>query len=213
MNIQLNKVVPAPLEEVEFSQNSIWNSIFMLEKGEKVLLNATSGKGKTTFAFLLAGLRKDYSGEITFDGQNSKNFSLEEWATLRAQKLSFVFQDLQLFGELTVAENLQLKNQLTSTFTEEEIKAMVNQLGIGDKWQSTCNTLSMGQQQRVAIIRALCQPFDWLIMDEPFSHLDENNILLAKELIEQVVAKQNAGLVMTALGKSEVFKFTKELFL
>lgn len=213
MNIQLNKVVPAPLEEVEFSQNSIWNSTFMLEKGEKVLLNATSGKGKTTFAFLLAGLRKDYSGEITFDGQNSKNFSLEEWATLRAQKLSFVFQDLQLFGELTVAENLQLKNQLTSTFTEEEIKAMVNQLGIGDKWQSTCNTLSMGQQQRVAIIRALCQPFDWLIMDEPFSHLDENNILLAKELIEQVVAKQNAGLVMTALGKSEVFKFTKELFL
>lgn len=213
MNIQLNKVVPAPLEEVEFSQNSIWNSTFMLEKGEKVLLNATSGKGKTTFAFLLAGLRKDYSGEITFDGQNSKNFSLKEWATLRAQKLSFVFQDLQLFGELTVAENLQLKNQLTSTFTEEEIKAMVNQLGIGDKWQSTCNTLSMGQQQRVAIIRALCQPFDWLIMDEPFSHLDENNILLAKELIEQVVAKQNAGLVMTALGKSEVFKFTKELFL
>lgn len=213
MNIQLNKVVPATLEEVEFSQNSIWNSTFMLEKGEKVLLNATSGKGKTTFAFLLAGLRKDYSGEITFDGQNSKNFSLKEWATLRAQKLSFVFQDLQLFGELTVAENLQLKNQLTSTFTEEEIKAMVNQLGIGDKWQSTCNTLSMGQQQRVAIIRALCQPFDWLIMDEPFSHLDENNILLAKELIEQVVAKQNAGLVMTALGKSEVFKFTKELFL
>lgn len=213
MNIQLNKVVPAPLEEVEFSQNSIWNSTFMLEKGEKVLLNATSGKGKTTFAFLLAGLRKDYSGEITFDGQNSKNFSLEEWAIMRAQKLSFVFQDLQLFGELTVAENLQLKNQLTSTFTEEEIKAMVNQLGIGDKWQSTCNTLSMGQQQRVAIIRALCQPFDWLIMDEPFSHLDENNILLAKELIEQVVAEQNAGLVMTALGKSEVFKFTKELFL
>lgn len=213
MNIQLNKVVPTPLEEVEFSQNSIWNSTFMLEKGEKVLLNATSGKGKTTFAFLLAGLRKDYSGEITFDGQNSKNFSPKEWATLRAQKLSFVFQDLQLFGELTVAENLQLKNQLTSTFTEEEIKAMVNQLGIGDKWQSTCNTLSMGQQQRVAIIRALCQPFDWLIMDEPFSHLDENNILLAKELIEQVVAKQNAGLVMTALGKSEVFKFTKELFL
>ena len=213
MNIQLNKVVPAPLEEVEFSQNSIWNSTFMLEKGEKVLLNATSGKGKTTFAFLLAGLRKDYSGEITFDGQNSKNFSLEEWAIMRAQKLSFVFQDLQLFGELTVAENLQLKNQLTSTFTEEEIKAMVNQLGIADKWQSTCNTLSMGQQQRVAIIRALCQPFDWLIMDEPFSHLDENNILLAKELIEQVVAKQNAGLVMTALGKSEVFKFTKELFL
>lgn len=213
MNIQLNKVVPAPLEEVEFSQNSIWNSTFMLEKGEKVLLNATSGKGKTTFAFLLAGLRKDYSGEITFDGQNSKNFSLEEWAIMRAQKLSFVFQDLQLFGELTVAENLQLKNQLTFTFTEEEIKAMVNQLGIGDKWQSTCNTLSMGQQQRVAIIRALCQPFDWLIMDEPFSHLDENNILLAKELIEQVVAKQNAGLVITALGKSEVFKFTKELFL
>lgn len=213
MNIQLNKVVPVPSEEVEFSQNSIWNSTFMLEKGEKVLLNATSGKGKTTFAFLLAGLRKDYSGEITFDGQNSKNFSLKEWATLRAQKLSFVFQDLQLFGELTVAENLLIKNQLTSTFTEEEIKAMVNQLGIGDKWQSTCNTLSMGQQQRVAIIRALCQPFDWLIMDEPFSHLDENNILLAKELIEQVVAEQNAGLVMTALGKSEVFKFTKELFL
>lgn len=213
MNIHLNKVVPVPFQEINFSKNSIWNSSFVLEKSEKVLLNATSGKGKTTFTFLLAGLRNDYSGEITFDGQNSKDFSLEEWARIRAKQLSFVFQDLQLFEEMTVAENLLIKNQLTSTFTEEEIKTMVNELGIGDKWDSPCKILSMGQQQRVAIIRALCQPFDWLIMDEPFSHLDTENIVLATRLISKIVEKQNAAILMTSLGESEVFNFTKELFL
>jgi ABC-type multidrug transport system ATPase subunit len=68
-------------------------------------------------------------------------------------------------------------------------------------------TLSLGQRQRVAIIRALCQPFDFLLMDEPFSHLDDDNIAILTELIGSEVEKQKAGMILTSLGSEYNFTY------
>jgi len=176
-----------------------------------VLLNASSGKGKTTFTHILAGIRKDFSGSIRFDEKEITSFSQEEWAELRKERMSYVFQDLQLFSKLTVEENLYLKNNLTDTFTSVELKQMLDELEIEDKWSVPCGILSMGQQQRVAVIRALCQPFDWLLLDEPFSHLDEENTRLALSLINKRVDHIKAGFILTTLGENHNFKFDKEL--
>lgn len=89
--------MPVPLASIEHSDKSIWGNDFTLNKGEKVVLNASSGKGKTTFTHTLAGIRKDFDGDILFDNQSLKTISPEEWAILRKEKISFVFQDLQLF--------------------------------------------------------------------------------------------------------------------
>ena len=211
MDIHFNKVIPIPLASIQHSAQSIWGNTFSLHKGEKVMLNASSGKGKTTFTHTLAGIRKDFNGSIRFDDREINSFTPEEWAEIRKTQMSFVFQDLQLFPQLTVEENLHLKNKLTDTFTSNELKQMLEELEIDEKWAVRCGILSMGQQQRVAIIRALCQPFDWLLMDEPFSHLDEANAQRALKLINRRTDSINSGFILTTLGENHNFNFNREL--
>ncbi len=199
--------MPIPLASINHGANSIWGNEVELLPGKKIMLNAASGKGKSTFTYTTTGLRNDYSGAILYDDRDVKTFSVEEWTTIRQTKISTVFQDLQLFPTLTVKENLLLKNKLTSVFSESELKEKLDQLGIADKWEQRCGLLSMGQQQRVAIIRALAQPFEWLIMDEPFSHLDEANTQLCLAMINKRADELNAGFVLTSLGDDHAFQY------
>lgn len=203
--------MPVPLASIQHGADSIWGREVELKSKNRILLNAASGKGKSTFTSILAGIRNDYEGQLIIDGRNSQELSADEWTKLRKEQLSFVFQDLQLFPKLSVKENLQIKNQLTDTFRDDQLKEMLDYLGIQDKWEQKCGLLSMGQQQRVAIIRALCQPYEWLIMDEPFSHLDVANALRALELIDNRTKEQNSGFVLTSLGDSHQFNYDYEL--
>lgn len=207
MKITLNKVMPYPLASVKHGENSIWGKKVVLEPGKKIMLNAASGKGKSTFTFTALGLRYDYSGEILYDSRDVKTFTPDEWTELRRTKVAAVFQDLQLFPTLTVRENLLIKNNLTNCFSEEELKEQLEQLRIADKWDQRCGILSMGQQQRVAIIRALAQPYEWLLMDEPFSHLDEENTQLCIQMISKRTDELGAGFVLTTLGDDHQFSF------
>ena len=211
MNITLNKIMPTPLASIQHSEKSIWGNFIILESGEKIMLNASSGKGKSTFTLTTVGLRSDYSGTITYDGQDIQKYSPDDWTKIRQEKISVVFQDLQLFPKLTVKENLLLKNSLTDTFSEMELIQLLEALEIDDKWNQMGGLLSMGQQQRVAIIRALSQPFKWLIMDEPFSHLDVLNTQKSLALIDKRATELGAGFVLTSLGDDHNFSFTREL--
>lgn len=211
MNIQFNQVMPFPLASISHGADSIWGNSARLESGKKILLNASSGKGKSTFSMTVFGIRKDYDGTILYDGRDIKTFSVDEWVEIRQRKISTVFQDLQLFHKLTVAENLQLKNQLTNFKSESEIRNMLAELEIDHKWNDPCGLLSMGQQQRVAIVRSLCQPFNWLILDEPFSHLDERNSLRCLSMIDAECTRQKAGFVLTSLDDDSRFSYDYEL--
>jgi ABC-type lipoprotein export system ATPase subunit len=211
MNIQFNQVMPFPLASISHGADSIWGNTATLESGKKILLNASSGKGKSTFSMTVFGIRKDYNGTILYDGRDIKTFSVDEWVTIRQRKLATVFQDLQLFHKLTVAENLHLKNHLTDYKSEQEIKHLLAELEIDHKWNDPCGLLSMGQQQRVAIVRSLCQPFEWLILDEPFSHLDERNSLRCLSMIDAECTRQQAGFVLTSLDDDTRFSYDYEL--
>ncbi|MNJ84765.1 Cell division ATP-binding protein FtsE [compost metagenome] len=211
MNIQFSQVMPSPLASIIHGPESIWGNSATLESGKKILLNASSGKGKSTFSMTVFGIRKDYNGTILYDNRDIQSFSTDEWVEIRQRKISTVFQDLQLFHKLTVAENLQLKNHLTDFKTESEIKAMLAELEIEHKWNDPCGLLSMGQQQRVAIVRSLCQPFHWLILDEPFSHLDEQNSLKCLSMIDKECTRQKAGFVLTSLDDDSRFPYDYEL--
>lgn len=211
MKIHFNRVMPTPLASIQHAEDSIWGNDILFESGQKILLNASSGKGKSTFTLCALGLRRDYTGMITYDGQNILTYSTDQWSAIRSSRISVVFQDLQLFPDLTVGENLHLKNNIEKAYTEEKMKEMLDQLGIGDKWNQKCGILSMGQQQRVAIIRALIQPFQWLIMDEPFSHLDEENTAKCLKMIHDRCDEQKAGFVLTTLGDHHKTNFDREL--
>ena len=177
------------------------------------MLNASSGKGKSTFTHTIFGLRRDFEGKLFYDKTDITTYSPEIWTTIRKKKISVVFQDLQLFNNLTVKENLHLKNNLCNVFTDAELFMMLEMVEIENKWDQPCGLLSMGQQQRVAIIRALCQPFSWLILDEPFSHLDKENSQRCLKLINSRCDDLKAGFVLTTLGDDYNFTYDQELTL
>ena len=112
-----------------------------------------------------------------------------------------LFQELRLFGELTAWENVQLKNTLTGYADKKQIRRWFEALGISDKWNERIDKMSFGQQQRVAFIRALCQPFDFIFLDEPISHLDDGNSRIMSEILIEETKKQGAGIVVTSIGK------------
>lgn len=211
MEIILDHIMPVPLASIQHESDSIWGNYVELKPGKHILLNASSGKGKSTFTMTTVGLRRDYAGKITFDGKDISVFTSGDWTLIRQRKIAAIFQDLQLFPNLTVSENLILKNKLSDTYTEKELLLMLEQLEIDNKWDQKCGLLSMGQQQRVAIVRSLCQHFEWLIMDEPFSHLDTENTQRGLKMIDRRCKELNAGFVLTTLGDSHGYQYDQEL--
>lgn len=209
--ITLNNIKPTPLTADAVKASAMWDEEFLFEKGKYYLVKAPSGTGKTTLVHLLYGMRADYQGSLFFDGRNTSSFDVDDWSTLRQNKISIVFQDLRLFGKLTARENIQLKWDLGSKVTQQEIEEMATTLGVANILDKPCNILSYGQQQRIAIIRSLCQPFDFLLLDEPFSHLDLDNIRIATTVIERIVKKNNAGMILVSLGQPFYFDYDTEI--
>ena len=119
-----------------------------------------------------------------------------------------LFQELRIFPELTALENVQLKNRLTNYKKKKEILAFFETLGITDKVNEKAGKLSFGQQQRVAFIRALCQPFDFIFLDEPISHLDDDNGALMGQMLTEEAEKQGAGVIVTSIGKHIELPYT-----
>ena len=94
---------------------------------------------------------------------------------------------------------------------EYKVEECVDRLGIADKRNAKVETLSWGQQQRVAFIRALCQPFDFIFLDEPISHLDEENVRIMSQILRDEVRKHGAGLILTSIGKHLSLDYSKTL--
>lgn len=210
--IQFQDIRPEPIFDGRDTIDSdIWATALTFEKGKNYLITAPSGKGKSTLLHLIYGLRKDYTGTIQINGTATDSLVPDAWSELRQSRLSIVFQDLRLFPNLTALENIQLKNNLSQHKTAEQIQSMAKQLGVDMLLNKECTTLSYGQRQRIAIIRALCQPFDYLLLDEPFSHLDEANVEIASGLIRDELENQNAALLMVSLGERFNFQYDFEL--
>lgn len=201
MNIRLSGLMPHPLAEQDTSTSEVWGAdALRFSSGEFSLVGSASGKGKSTLLGIIFGLRKDYEGEVLVGDRKPESLSLAEWAIWRQSKLSMVFQGLRLFANLNGWDNLEAKNKLTNFRTKEELADMVSRLGISDLMERPCGTWSFGQRQRLAIVRALAQPFQWLLLDEPFSHLDDENARIAAAMITEACRAQQAGLILTSLG-------------
>lgn len=214
MQLFLERLVPMPLrDKILGHESGIWNRSLAFNKGEHIFIQAPSGTGKTTLVHMLYGLRKDYEGKVLWDDRDMAQIDAEKISALRATYLSVIFQDMRLFPELTAWENLDIKRRLTDTVTATQVEEWMERLGIAHKRNSLGRTLSYGEQQRVSIIRALLQPFDWLLMDEPFSHLDNVNTSKAINLITEVVALNKAGMLLADLDENFYFPYTKTILL
>lgn len=210
-SLSLRQCLPAVFAGRDAIESDVWHQSITFQKGESYLIEAASGTGKSSLCSYIDGYRNDYQGLILFDEKNIRQLSVKEWTVIRQRHISMLFQELRLFAELTAWENIQLKNNLTNYKGKKEVKSWFELLGIADKWNTPVGKLSFGQQQRVAFMRALCQPFDFIFLDEPISHLDEQNGALVAQLLSAEAAKQGAGIILTSIGKSPQLNFTKIL--
>lgn len=196
--LRLQKVLPFPL--IGRGQNTIWQKDISLTSGKNYQILAPSGTGKSTLIGILNGIRKDYSGEVFIGDENLSKASLDRWVEIRRKYISTVFQDLRLFDQLTAGENIFLSGGFEpSTFSKEQVFDWCVRLQIEGKLNDKVGQLSYGQKQRVALLRALNRKFRWLLLDEPFSHLDVDNMRIAFDLIKEQCREQQAGLIVTGL--------------
>ena len=199
--IHFQYVIPQVFAVREEQHSDVWQQDILFERGKTYLVEAGSGKGKSTFCSYLLGYRNDYSGQLLFDEVDTRSFKIADWTLIRQQKISHLFQELRLFPELTALENVMIKNNLTGYKTREEIVRWFEMLGIPDKTDAKIGRMSFGQQQRVALIRCLVQPFDFLVADEPISHLDDQNAQIMGEIMTEEARRQGAGMIITSIGK------------
>ena len=199
--IELFNTLPAVFAGREDDNSQVWLRDIVFEKGKHYLISAESGTGKSSLCAYVYGYRIDYSGTIAFDGRDIKQLTVPEWCRVRQSSIAYLPQELRLFPELSAYENVEIKNKLTGFKSKNEIRAWFERLGIAEKWDAKIGRMSFGQQQRVALIRALVQPFDFLLADEPISHLDDANAHVMGEILMEEVRAQGAGLIITSIGK------------
>jgi putative ABC transport system ATP-binding protein len=211
MQIELRNLIPEYIETGDRRNSQIWSQNIIIKKGEHLHIVAPSGSGKTSLIQFIYGLRRDYTGVILYDNNEIRKLSTEGFSSFRQNKIGIIFQDLKLFEDQTARENIEIKRILNPYHTEEAIVEMAGRLGIKSKLDQKSKTCSYGEQQRIAIIRSLMQPFDFLLLDEPYSHLDEENRKRAMSLIYEECEKRGAAMVFADLKPLELLKGEKIL--
>ena len=199
--IHFKHIIPQVFASRKTHDSEIWDREVDFEKGRLYLVEADSGKGKSTFCSYIQGYRHDYSGQLLFDDADVRSFRVNDWVNIRERHISLLFQELRLFPELTAMENVEIKNQLTGFKSRKQIEEWFDRLGIADKKEAKVGQMSFGQQQRVAMIRALVQPFDFILADEPISHLDDSNSAVMASIMMGEAKAQGAGVIVTSIGK------------
>ena len=213
MRIELRNVTPEYIDKEKWQTSEVWEKTITIPKGEHLHIVAPSGTGKTSLIHFIYGLRKDYNGSVLYDDTDIKNLSTESFSAYRQNKISIIFQDLRLFENETVKENIEIKRILDPYHKPQAIGEMAERLGIKNKLNQQVKKCSYGEQQRVAIIRALMQPFDFLLLDETYSHLDEDNRKKGMELIYEECEKRNAAMIFADLKPLDFFQNEKIIYL
>jgi len=207
--IQLIKTLPNVFIPRDDINSDIWLQNVEFEKEKLYLVEANSGTGKSSLCSFIYGYRKDYQGQILFDGEETRNYTVAQWTDIRKKHFALLWQELRMFPELTAMENVEIKNKLTGYQKKSQIKEWFEMLGIADKVDAKMGRMSFGQQQRVALIRTLCQPFDFVFVDEPISHLDDTNSEIMGRILTTEAKKQGAGIIATSIGKHIELNYDK----
>ena len=168
-----------------------------IKRGETAAIVGASGSGKSTLLGLLAGLDSPSSGEITLDGTNIVNLDEDQRATLRREKVGFVFQNFQLLPALTALENVMLPLELAGfDDAREKSEEFLSRVGLAERFHHYPRTLSGGEQQRVAIARAFASQPLILFADEPTGNLDTTTGATVVELLFGLNNEEGTTLVL-----------------
>ena len=200
--IRMSGMLPRVFVSESIPDSQVWKSNLSLRRGEFIQIEAASGGGKSSLCAYIYGARDDYEGRLEFNGRDVRSFTVSEWQEIRRRHIAYLPQELSLFPELTAMENIELKNSLTGHVAAGQIEEWLHELGIDSRRNYPVGRMSIGQQQRVAVLRAVCQPFDFILLDEPVSHLDAGNNSVAAGIVSREARRQGAGIISTSVGNA-----------
>jgi len=170
---------------------------FSVEAGTSVAILGASGSGKTTLLGLLAGLDMPTQGTVILDNKNLNDFDEDGRASIRAERVGFVFQNFQLLLGLTALENVMLPLELAQApHPRKTAEELLTRVGLGERLHHYPNQLSGGEQQRCAIARAFSTRPRCLFADEPTGNLDSETGKRIIELLFELNAEQGTTLIM-----------------
>jgi len=180
---------------------------FALEKESQVALRGESGLGKTTFLHLIAGILKPDAGSIQLGGVNVSNLSESARDRLRSTRLGYIFQTFNLLPAFTCLENLLLAMSFGPGSNRDRAQALLGRVGLSDRLHHYPRQLSTGQQQRVAVARALVNGPELVLADEPTGNLDHANALEVLRLIRETCAENKAALLLVSHDREALAGF------
>jgi putative ABC transport system ATP-binding protein len=182
------------------SERIIFSDLSMnIHQGELVAMLGKSGSGKSTLLNLISGIDIPTAGRITIEGNDITHYTEHERTLFRRRHIGFIFQFFNLIPTLTVAENILLPLELNGTLDKQQSRhaiGLLEQVGLSDRIQSFPDRLSGGEQQRVAIIRALVHRPLVLLADEPTGNLDAETGREVLDLLARLVRKHRMTLVL-----------------
>ena len=183
--------------------------IFALAAGQQLALRGESGSGKTTFLHLIAGILGADTGQIEIDGIDMAALSEPKRDRLRAEKLGYIFQTFNLLQGYTVLENVLLGMSFGPGADRARARAVLDRVGLGDRVHHFPRQLSTGQQQRVAVARALANRPKLVLADEPTGNLDRRNATEALALIRESCREVGAALLLVSHDEATLSQFSQ----
>ena len=184
---------------------------FTLDAGQHVALRGASGTGKTTFLNCIAGILRPDQGDIELAGQNIAVASEGHRDQLRARHIGYIFQTFNLLQGYTCLENVLLGMSFSGQATIQAAAAILKRVGLSDRMDYRPSELSVGQQQRVAVARALANRPQLVLADEPTGNLDPQNAREALQLIRDVCKENQAALLLVSHDQAVLDQFEDSL--
>ena len=170
---------------------------FRVNAGEWIAIMGPSGSGKTTLINILGGLDTPTTGQAIVDGTDVARLDEAGLTRFRAEKIGFIFQQFHLVPYLTALENVMLAQYFHSTTDEKEAQRSLERVGLGDRIEHLPSRLSGGEQQRVAVARALINHPKLILADEPTGNLDEANEEIVLSLLRELHREGHTILMVT----------------
>ena len=180
---------------------------FSMESGQQIALSGTSGSGKTTLLNLIAGILQSDEGQIELSGRSMSGSSEAVRDRLRAQMVGYIFQTFNLLQGYTCLENVLLGMSFGGDLDEDRAVELLENVGLGQRLDYHPRQLSTGQQQRVAVARALANRPKIVLADEPTGNLDPKNAAEALSLIRQTCRDHEAALLIVSHDKAVLDQF------
>ncbi len=181
-------------------------------KGECIALLGQSGSGKSTLLNLVSGMDKPDSGQILIDGVDITTLSEHQRTLFRRRHIGFIYQFFNLIPTLNIMENILLPLELNKKNNKEQALELLDEVGLLNRKNDFPDRLSGGEQQRVAIIRALVHDPLIILADEPTGNLDKKTGRAMLDIMERLIRKRNKNLILVT-HSTEVSKFADRLLL